>query len=290
MEFLKSFRTLVVLTALLLFAGVQPAFGQGGNLQQTENAHRAGTIFLSSGYINYAAYIIQGNAASGAATITVFAGGGNGVAALADGTPVSLAVLFNTNTPISINDANAEIVTPSAVSIAACPGGNLGVGASNQCASITATFSNTHGASAPVGSGDQGVEEAITDAGLQGGGTVYWQIDTGIVTLNTGGLTTTSTTKVPTNFYNAGASARVTTTITTSTNWAVGISGATAIFASANSTLTAGTTALANQVAPTSTGTTSSLTAVLVTVTGANAGAGAVKMRIWGWTPVQAAS
>lgn len=290
MKSFKSVFSFACVFALLLFAGVAPAFGQGGNLQQLENVHRAGTIFLSSGYIGYQAFIIQGNGASGAGSITVFAAGGNGVANLPDGTPVQLAVLFNTNTPIAINDANAEIVTPTAVSIAPCPAGNLGVGGSSTCASITATFASAHGASAPVTSGDQGVQEAITDAGLQGGGLVFWQVDTGIVTLNTGALTTTTTTKVPTNRSSIGCAARVTTTITTSASWAVGSTASGASFCSAQATLTAGTTGIANQIAPTSVGTTSALEAVVFTMGTSNPGAGAMKARVWGFTPVQPTS
>jgi hypothetical protein len=122
------------------------------------------------------------------------------------------------------------------------------------------------------------------------GGLVYWVADTGVVTLTTSGLTTTTTTLIPTTFYNLGASAIVKTTITTSANWAVGISGATAIFCSANATKTAGTTCLANQVAPATTGTTQALTAVLFTMGTSNPGAGAIKARVWGFTPVQTAN
>lgn len=265
----------------------------GQNQQQSSQLHRVGNIFYSQGYATWASVVISGNTSTGSGvSIVVYPGPGSGVETLADGATIPLATIYTTSTPIGVDigQGNGEIFTPTAVSIGPCPAGNLGVGGSSQCATLTGTLNNTHGQSALVTSGDAGIEEAITDAGNQGGGLVFWQVDTGIVTLNTGGLTTTSTTKVPTNFYNAGCSARVTTTITTSTNWAVGISGATGIFASANSTLTAGTTALANQVAPASTGTTSALTAVLITVTGANAGAGAVKARVWGWTPVQAAN
>lgn len=274
------------IAAVLLFAAA--AFAQ--NPQQQSYLHRVGGMYYSVGYNTWQGVIISGNTTTGAGTSIIIAPqGGNGVT-LADGTTVALTSVFNTSTPIQIQDANTEIFTPTAVTIGNCPAGNLGVGGSSQCATVTGTIANTHGQSAPVISGDYGIQEAITDAGAQGGGLVYWVVDTGIVTLNTGALTTTTTTKVPTNFYNQGVSARVTTTITTSTNWAVGISGATSAFATVNTGLTAGTTALAVQAAPASTGTTSALTAILITVTGANAGAGAVKVRVWGYTPVQAAS
>jgi hypothetical protein len=280
----KLFSTLALL--LVLAVGT---FAQ--NPQQQSYLHRVGNIYFSIGYSSYNAIVLSGNTTTGAGTsIIVFAQGVAGVATLADGAAVPLTTVFNTTTPITIADANQETFTPSGVSIGSCPAGNLGVGSSNQCATITGTIANTHGQSAAVTSGDFGIREAITDAGAQGGGLVFWQVDTGIVTLNTGGLTTTTTTFVPTNFYGMGASARVTTTITTSTNWATGISGSTSAFTSVNTGLTAGTISTATQLAPASIGTTSTLTAILFTVTGANAGAGAIKARVWGWTPVQAAS
>lgn len=265
--------------------GIVP-FGQAFGYQ-----HRVGSIFYAPGYATWQGTILVGNAASGSTSITVTAnsGGVAGVASLADGTSIPLAVVFNTNTPLYIMDGNAETVTPTAVTAPfGCPAGYLGVGASTQCVTVTATFANTHGASAPIVSGDAGVFEAFTDAGSQGGGLVYWAVDTGTVTLNTGALTTTTTTKVPTNFLSAGASALVKTTITTSTNWAVGISGSTSAFCTANATLTAGTNCIANMNSPASVGTTFSTTALLFTVTGANPGAGAIKARVWGWSAVQA--
>ena len=260
--------------------------------QKAAFQHNLNGVWYAPAYATWQATVLSGNAATGSQSILVTcnSGGVQGVCQLADGYSVPLTSIFNTNTPIYLMDANFETVTPTAVSIGACTPGFLGVGAATQCATITATFANTHGASAPVVSGDAGIFEAITDAGAAGGGVVYWQVDTGIVTLNTGGLTTTTTTKVPTNFYNLGAAARVTTTVTVTASWAVGISGATGIFCSANSTLTAGTTCLANQAAPATTGTTSALTAILITGATSNPGAGAVKARVWGWTPVQPTS
>lgn len=156
--------------------------------------------------------------------------------------------------------------------------------------SITATsFANNHSIGEPVQSGDTGIMEAVNFAANTGGGSVYFQVDCGPVTLSTSGLTTTSTCFVPTQFYNHGVAARVTTTITTSTNWALGIAGATSAFSTANATLTAGTTAIANQGAIATQGTTTNLGAVLITVTGANAGAGAVHIKAWGFTSAQPA-
>lgn len=270
-------------------AGAQTApsivfLGQKQNLQ-----HAVGGIFYAPAYATWNATELN-TIASGSQTITVTcnSGGVVGVCQLSDGYSVPLTSIFNTNTPITLLDANTETVTPSAVgSPAPCGAAFLGVGAATQCINVTATFSNAHGASAVIVSGDAGIEEAITDAGASGGGLVYWIADTGIVTLNTGALTTTTSTKIPTNRSSTGAAAKVTTTITTSANWGVGSAASGVSFCSANSTLTAGTTCVANQVAPTSTGTTSALEAVVFTMGTSNPGAGAIKARVWGFTPVQ---
>lgn len=275
--------------ALLLAAVPLLAFSAFAQAQITPpvglNAHRQGGIYYAPAYATWQATIISGNSASGSASIIV-ASNTNGVS-LADGAVLPFTTVFNTSTPIYIQDANAETVTPSAVSVGACPAGNLGVGGSSICATVTATFANTHGQSAIVISGDSGIEEAFTDAGANGGGLVYWTVDTGTVTLTTTGLTTTTTTKVPTNFLSEGASAKVETTITTSANWAVGISGSTAAFCTANSTLTAGTSCIANMNSPASVGTSQALTAVLFTMGTSDPGAGAIKARVWGFSAIQ---
>jgi hypothetical protein len=288
----KKFVLALVVALLLSAVGVNAQGTFPGNPQGASYLHRVGGIYYALGYSTWQANIISGNTSTGAGQSVIIYPGSVGVETLADGSTIPLTSVYNTNVPIWLDygQANAEVVTPTAVSISTCPGGNLGVGGAAQCVTITATINNTHGQSAVVTSGDFGIQEAITDAGAQGGGTVFWMVDTGIVTLNTGGLTTTTTTKVPTNFYGIGAAARVTTTITVTASWAVGISGATGAFCSANSTLTAGTTCIANQVAPATTGTTSALTAILITGATSNPGAGAVKARVWGFTPVQPAS
>lgn len=278
---MKRFSLLfTVLIASLLPVGAQSVLTGGGG------DHVAGGIFYGPVYGSWRASIVSGNATTGSVSITV-----TQPSALRDGYVPSPNVVYTTTTPITINDNNAETFTPTAVTIGPCPPGFQGYGSSLNCATLTGTLNNTHGAGSAqiVQSGDNGSFEAITDAGNLGGGLVFWEEDTGIVTLNTGGLTTTTTTAVPTSFSSMGAAARVTTTITTSTNWAVGISGSTSAFCTADATLTAGTTCIANQNSPAHVGTTNSLTDVLITVTGADAGAGAVKARVWGFTAVQPA-
>jgi hypothetical protein len=276
-------RSLVLglVAAVALFASV-PVFAQSPG-----NVFFAGGSYQASAYSKWGAAIASGNTATGSQTITVCPA----FQTTPDGHQFNPWNTTGSFTFDAMSSSNSETLTPSAVSQVTAPPGYSNP--QNACENVTATFSNTHGSSlAPnqVISGDFGISEAIADVGTLGGGNVFWQVDTGTVTLNTGALTTTTTVKVPTNFFNLGGAARVMTTITTSANWAVGISGATAIFCSANSTLTAGTTCLANQVNPTSTGTTSALTAILFTMGTSNPGAGAIKARVWGFTPVQPSS
>ena len=269
----------VLMSSLLTVAGFAFTPVAKGQVQNPPSSLvRVNGIYYAQGYNQWTATVLTGTTTTGAATLTML----YGYVTLPDGRPF---VPFNTNVPISVDvGAQNEVVTPSSVSGCQPLNPNQGV------CQVTATFANTHGNGTIVSSGDFGIQEAILDAGNNGGGAVFWMVDTGIVTLNTGGLTTTTTVKVPSSFYNFGASARVTTTITTTTNWAVGIAGATGIFCSANTTLTAGTTCVANQVAPATTGTSTALTAVLFTFTVANPGAGAIKARVWGYTPVSANS
>lgn len=65
-----------------------------------------------------------------------------------------------------------------------------------------------------------------------------------LVTLNTSGTTTDTANLLPANSIILGVGARVTTTITTATNWSLGDTVQAARFAAANSTLTAGTTSV----------------------------------------------
>jgi hypothetical protein len=312
----NTFRKMLqALSVLLLFAA--GALGQTvntgvypGNLQGATPAHRVGGIFMALGYSGWQAQILSGNncavnagtntCTSAPATGTVILypnGGGNGgCITLQDGACVAMASIFNTVVPIQFNDNSApsgslpEVVTPSSVSLGPCPAGFIGAGSSTVCATVTGSFYYNHGGSGLVNSGDVGIEEAITDAGAQGGGSVFWMVDTGIVTASTGGVTTTTTVKIPTTFYTQGASGRITTTVATATTWSVGVSGTTAAFCTSDSTMTAGQTCGANQAATALVGTGSTaLTAILFTFTGTPS-AGALKTRVWGYTPVQAAS
>lgn len=274
-----------------LLVAILPAFAQrpAPFVPNANYEHYQAGIYFAQSYATYSARILNTLTGTGSQTYIV-----GPPTPLADGTSFAYnpAILFNTNTPLLFSDASSEIVTPTAVSIGNCPTSVTTGGPSGGavCVSITASFSNTHGQGSLVVSGDSGIQEAMTDAGNNGGGLVYFQTDVPATTLNTGGLTTTTTYYAPKQFMSFGATAKVTTTITTSANWAVGISGTTAAFCTANSTLTAGTTCTANQNAPAQvgSGTAQGVTAILFTMGTSNAGAGAIKARVWGYAPVQA--
>lgn len=258
---------------------------QGG----AANLSRAAGVYFSPAYGpgRWGASIVTGNSSTGSQT-DVFC---PWFVTLQDGRVIQPFAAANaTFAPITVDiGANSEVVTPTATAQVAAP---VGAPGAQPCASVTASFSNTHtgaggGGVLNVYSGDLGIQEAINDASLNGGGLVYWEADTGSVTLNTGALTTTTTTKVPANFISVGGNARVTTTITTTTNWAVGIAGSTSAFCTANATLTAGTTCIANMNSASTVGTTTGLTAILFTFTVANPGAGAIHAKVWGYTAAQ---
>jgi hypothetical protein len=287
-------KLLLAVGALLLFAAA-PVFAQGqqGNIipQNSNPIHRIGSNYFASSYSAWQAVVITGNSTTGAGVSIVVApqgGGASGVITLADGTNVPLASVFNTATPVYVNDANAETFTPSGVSIAPCTAGNLGVGGSGICATITGTIANTHGQGALLQSGDGGIEEAITDAGQNSGGTVYFERDCGLLTLSTSSTTSTAVNcQVPLNSVATMASVYVTTTITTAATYGVGFAGNTTLYIAACASLTAGLNCSAKNVAPaeSATGTSFALSPVLVT-TNANAGAGVVHLKVMGYSQV----
>lgn len=193
-------------------------------------------------------------------------------------------VPFAVNERITVGTGSqAEVVTISAVS------GCSGPSSSPSCLITATSFANNHYAGEPVTSADSGLWEAFAYAQQMGGGVVRFVVDCGQITLSTSAATTTSTCFVPKQFYSTGASGYVNTTIATATNWAVGISGSTSAFCSADSTLTAGTTCIANLAAPALVGSTLGITAVLITTTGSQTTAGVVHVKVWGDAPVQGA-
>ena len=278
---------LAALAGLALWTGTRKAQAQsstpgGGGA----NLHLFAGIYNAVAYQSWRTTVFNGPYASGSNTLTV----SPAFVTLPDGYTFNP---FSTNVSIivGLGTPDQETVTPSAVAQVPCPSGAPNT-FQGTCESITATFSNAHGQGDIIATGSAGIQDAFQDAANADGGLVYWQADTGTVTLNTGGLTTTTTTNVPKQWISLGASGRVETTITTSANWAVGITGSTSAFCTADSTLTAGTTCLANMNNPAVVGTTSpyTLTAILFTMGTSNPGAGAIKAKVWGITPVQAAN
>jgi hypothetical protein len=211
---------------------------------------RAVGVFDSTKYGQWGAFVLAGNSVTGSQTITVCPA----MVALPDGRVIQpMAPANNVFVPVTIDaqsSALVETVTPTAYSLVSPQSGTGNV----PCAAITATFANLHSpsyATNQVISGDQGIQEAINDASTNGGGLVYWQIDPGVVTLNTGGQTTTlGSVKIPTRSVVSSATARVSTTITGCTGgWSLGFSSGTE-FGAANTTLAAGTTTDSSTIVP----------------------------------------
>jgi hypothetical protein len=180
-------RISLAILALLLAAVSVTAQNIPGAQGNPSILSRPGGSFYAAAF-NWQARVISGNGCavtagtntcSGGATsgTVVIAGnnsGGAGGVVLPDGSALAFNTVFNTLTPIIVDwgQANAETVTPTAVSISPCPAGNLGVGGSQMCASVTASFLNSHGQSAVVYDGTYGLQTAINMAQQNGGGMV----------------------------------------------------------------------------------------------------------------------
>lgn len=282
------FTCALILLVVILFARHVPvkAQGPGGQPNGSSRESIAAGTYDSTQY-KYGASILSGNNATGSQTITVCPG----TFVLPDGRTIfPFASANGVFAPITVdapNGAVAETVTPTASSLL-YKQTSVVVSSSgfDTCANITASFSNLHGPSLSpfqIISGDQGIQEAINDASSRGGGQVYWQIDSGIVTLNTGGANTNlSTLTIPTRSTVMGATARVTTTIgTCAGGWSLGYSTGTE-FTAANTTLTAGTTTDSSTLSP-AVAFNAAATVPIAHCTTSNASAGALHARIWGY-------
>lgn len=168
---MKTTTRILALVAALLLA--VPGFTQNfpGASGNPSIISRPGGLFYAPAF-NWQGFVVSGNSATGSQSITVTSSQ-NGLT-LPDGTVVPLQAIFSTLVPIVVDygQGNQETVTPTAVSVGACPSGNLGVGAAYQCATVTASFSNTHGQSAIVRDGSFGLQTAINYAQSLGGGIV----------------------------------------------------------------------------------------------------------------------
>lgn len=208
---------------------------------QLNNLSRPGGVYYSPVYL-WRGFTETSITVTGSSTTVVL---GPSVVSLPDGrTFHPFGAADNQLTPVVFDQgANAETITPTAVSVTTCPtSGDFAPPA--QCVTFTGTFTNTHGPHTFIASGTQGINEAIADAGSNGGGMVYWEIDSGIVTLSTGSADTNmGTVSIPTRSVVLAASARVTTTIgTCAGGWGLGVTAATSNLTATNTTLTAGTT------------------------------------------------
>lgn len=147
----------VALSAILALSALCsiPVNAQSG----PANLSRLGSLYFAGQYNQQLGTVLNGNTATGAATITVYAP----YTTLRDGRVI---LPFSTSNPLTIDfGSNAETVTPSAVS-------GCTIAAQIGTCSITATFSNTHGQGVVVFSGSAGLDEAAADAAANGGGQV----------------------------------------------------------------------------------------------------------------------
>lgn len=230
----KIIRSLLVLAALALV----PALARA----QTSTGQYGTSYIIASYYGQWYGQVTQSpvvpnnwGLAAGAGTYTLQVANGAWATTQPGGVPFQA---ITTSTPILVGSAAAgdqETVTPSSVS-----GCSLVYTSPTGC-SFTATFSFGHGPGTPLRSADNGIAEAIFDVGLHGGGQVYWVIDPGQVTLNTGGANTTlGSVNIPTRSTVLVATARVNVTIgTCAGGWSLGESTGTE-FGAANTNLTAG--------------------------------------------------
>lgn len=268
-----------ILGFALLALSLAALFPRAASAQQSgPPVHYAAGVYDSRAYYTWRATVFNGPYASGSVSITV----APAFVTLADGYTFSP---FSTNVPLTVGvgTPNAETVTPSAVTIAPCPPG-LPNNFQGGCATVTATFSNSHGQGDIIISGSQGVQDAIQDAGNSGGSSVvYWFIDPGIVTLSTGGANTTlGSISIPARSTVLSATARVTTTIATCAGgWSLGFSTGTE-FGAANTTLTAGTTTDSSTIATPVT-MNAAATVPIAHCTTSNASAGAIHARFSGY-------
>jgi len=109
-----------------------------------------------------------------------------------------------------------------------------------------------------------------------------------LLTLSTGGLTTDTTMNIPAGSVVTGVVTRITTAITTTTNYAVGDPTTSDRFCSASSTLTLGSTQICNNFLNPATATTdargprqAAAAHVRITCTGSNPGAGAIRITVY---------
>lgn len=159
---MKTIRIASLFVAVITLSGV--AFGQGGQNLITSFGGVRNAADYAYGLANVTAPALQingmgGNGSTGTSSITLV----TGCTALSSG---AFLCPLSTTTPIIVGTgANAETVTPTAVSGCTQPGQSIG-----SCV-VTASFANLHGPAERVTSGTVGLQEAI-NASVGSGGTV----------------------------------------------------------------------------------------------------------------------
>jgi hypothetical protein len=270
---LKTLRNIALLCSALLL----PLTAYGQTKPRQSVLSHVGGVWVSQNYSYWQDRIFTAGtvAAASPATFQV----NTGLVKLPDGntfSPFFVGQIVNIGT-----GATQEAVTLTAVS--GCTSANP-----DGTCTISGNTSNAHGHGEVVASSSGGIQEAIQDAANQGGGNVYFEVDCGPVTLNTGSATTTTACKVPLTFTSLGGSAFVKTTVTTATSYSLGTVTTTTAFINACTSLTAGTNCSQFTSAPVKVnGATFALTPLLITASVAP-GAGVVHVKAWGMSQVQA--
>lgn len=276
--------------------------GTGGLLSTTSGGLKAGANGGAAGVLSLS------GSTSGAATMTAPAVAGTvsnavissnalqvGVAGTAGGVLALGGSASGTATftaPAAAGTLTNPVISSNALQlgVAGTAGGVLGLGGT---ASGVITLTANSAATAATLSGVFACGNAniaalnatgtITSAGSNGQTAIYGQLSE-LVTLNTGGTTTDSVANLlPVGAIILGVTARITTTITTAANWSLGDATTAARFMAANSTLTAGTTAIGMQhmqgsVATDAAGMVQTAAAKLRVTTNANPGAGVIRI------------
>lgn len=249
---------------------------------------------------------ITGLAAGGGVTFTALSSGSNapitltpkgtGGVLIGDGTAANPALAFASATGTGIwQNVGGFAFSAAGTQFALFKntlfqvGAGITIGWGNSFTAPDAAFSRNAAGVVEVNNGVSGTGGAllVRGAGAINGQALTINSASELLTLSTGGLTTdTSANLLPAGAIILSVTCRVTTTITTTTNWAVGDPTTAARFSAANATLTAGTTSigldhLSGAVATLAAGPTQAAAAkVRITCTGANPGAGAIRITV----------
>src|ERR1700690_2680338 len=166
---MKKFFAIALSVILVLgIVGISSAQQIPGNPSPLSHV---GGLFYASAYSTWHSNIISGNTTTGSGTSIVV----TPPSALLDGTPIAVQTAWNSAflaAPL-IQDGNAETATAmTAISYSTCPAGNLGIGGTPVCPTLTGTFANTNGQPPIVVDGHFALPPAAAAAASQGGGQV----------------------------------------------------------------------------------------------------------------------